>query len=77
MALDATGAHRAAPAFYVDHVGGSGVALFDAVCGRDMEGTGAKRVERLYTPDATTWVKIKNRVYSHAEGERISSMRGR
>jgi bifunctional non-homologous end joining protein LigD len=57
-----------APLLYVDHVIGEGVDLFRAVCERDLEGIVAKHAGGLYTPDATTWVKIKNRAYSQAEG---------
>ena len=47
---------------------GTGTALFQAVCERDMEGIVAKLANARYTPDATTWVKIKNRQYSQAVG---------
>jgi ATP-dependent DNA ligase len=33
-----------------------------------MEGIVAKQASARYTPDATTWVKIKNREYSQAVG---------
>ena len=33
-----------------------------------MEGVVAKLVSARYTPEATTWVKIKNRQYSQAVG---------
>jgi ATP-dependent DNA ligase len=50
----------------VDHVA-SGTKLFRAIC-VDMEGIVAKQAAGLYTPEATTWVKIKNRAYSQAVG---------
>jgi ATP-dependent DNA ligase len=56
------------PVLYVDHVAHSGVSLFEAVCANDLEGIVAKLAHGLYTPEATTWVKIKNRSYSQAEG---------
>jgi hypothetical protein len=34
----------------------------------DLEGIVAKQAAGLYTPEATTWVKIKNRAYSQAVG---------
>src|SRR5262249_20806232 len=34
----------------------------------NMEGIMAKLARDMYTPEATTWVKIKNRAYSQAEG---------
>jgi bifunctional non-homologous end joining protein LigD len=52
------------PVPYVDHVLGLGVALFRAACQQDLEGVVAKLANGLYTPEATTWVKIKNRDYS-------------
>jgi bifunctional non-homologous end joining protein LigD len=54
---------------YVDHVA-SGAELFQVICDRDMEGIGivAKQASARYTPEATTWVKIKNRAYSQAVG---------
>jgi ATP-dependent DNA ligase len=35
---------------------------------QDLEGIVAKLANGPYTPEATTWVKIKNRAYSQAEG---------
>jgi bifunctional non-homologous end joining protein LigD len=54
---------------YVEHVQ-SGVELYRVVCEMDMEGIVAKRVAGLYTPERTSWVKIKNRAYSQAAGRR-------
>jgi hypothetical protein len=39
-----------------------------SICDRDMEGIVAKQASARYTPEATTWVKIKNRQYSQAVG---------
>jgi len=39
-----------------------------SLCDRDMEGIVAKQANARYTPEATTWVKIKNRQYSQAIG---------
>src|SRR5215472_14244036 len=52
---------------YVQHFA-SGTDLFRVICERDMEGAVAKLVSAKYTPEATTWVKIKNRTYSQAVG---------
>ena len=52
---------------YVDDVA-SGPDLFRVICERDMEGVVAKQASARYTPEATTWVKIKNRQYSQALG---------
>jgi bifunctional non-homologous end joining protein LigD len=64
---------------YVDHIAGTGVELFRAVCEQDLEGIVAKRADAPYDPDAPTWVKIKNRMYSQAVGrhERFDRMRAR
>ena len=42
--------------------------LFQAACASDLEGVVAKLASGRYEPEATTWVKIKNRAYSQAEG---------
>jgi hypothetical protein len=52
------------------------VPSFRVVCDRDMEGIVAKQASARYTPEATTWVKIKNRQYSQAIGARIFSTAG-
>ena len=46
----------------------NGTELFQVICEQDMEGVVAKQATAKYTPDATTWVKIKNRHYSQAAG---------
>jgi len=56
------------PLLYVDHVAAEGVAMFQAACNGDLESIVAKLATGLYTPEATTWVKIKNPLYSQAEG---------
>ncbi|HWQ52962.1 MAG TPA: hypothetical protein VN442_04705 [Bryobacteraceae bacterium] len=60
----------ACPVLYVDHVAECGVDLFRAVCEQDMEGIVAKRADGLYTPEETSWVKIKNPRYSQNVGRR-------
>jgi ATP-dependent DNA ligase len=59
---------RPSALLYCDHVEMRGVELFERVCGLDLEGVVAKRKDRLYTPEETTWVKIKNPAYSQVEG---------
>jgi len=51
----------------VDHVASS-ADLFQVICDRDMEGVVAKQASARYTPEATTWVKIKNQHYGQAAG---------
>ena len=56
------------PVLYADHIERRGLDLFEAACGRDLEGIVAKLAAGRYEPATITWVKIKNRAYSHAEG---------
>jgi len=56
------------PLLFVDHVMERGTELYEAACARDLEGIVAKLANGSYTPEATTWVKIKNPEYSQAEG---------
>jgi len=58
---------RAQSVLYVEHVV-SGTELFRVICDSDTEGVVAKQAAAKYTPEATTWVKIKNRQYSQAIG---------
>src|SRR5262249_10408122 len=58
-------ARSARAILYVDHVS-SGTDLFRVICDRDIEGIVAKQASAAYTPEATTWVKIKNKHYSQA-----------
>jgi ATP-dependent DNA ligase len=51
----------------VEHVA-NGTDLFRVIGERDMEGIVAKQASARYTPEATSWVKIKNRQYSQAIG---------
>jgi ATP-dependent DNA ligase len=46
----------------------SGAELFRVICERDTEGIVSKEARAGYTPEATSWVKIKNREYSQAVG---------
>jgi hypothetical protein len=59
-----------ASVLYADAFDGKGSELYWAVCCMDLEGIVAKRKDGLYTPEATTWVKIKNPHYSQLEGRR-------
>jgi ATP-dependent DNA ligase len=56
------------PVLYADHFEARGVDLFQAACDHDLEGIVAKLAAGRYMRVATTWVKIKNRGYSQAEG---------
>jgi bifunctional non-homologous end joining protein LigD len=58
------------PLWYVDHVDGSGIALFERVCKLDLEGIVAKHKFGPYVEDReqSTWVKILNRNYSQKLG---------
>jgi len=52
---------------HVEHVA-RGMDFFRVICDRNMEGVVAKQASARYTPEATTWVKIKNSAYSQAIG---------
>jgi ATP-dependent DNA ligase len=56
----------------VEHVE-SGTDLFQAISEQDMEGVVAKQANARYTPEATTWVKIKNELTARRLGARTSS----
>jgi bifunctional non-homologous end joining protein LigD len=56
-----------ASVLYADHFDERGVDLFQAVSAMDLEGIVAKRKDGLYTPEETSWVKIKNPNYSQLE----------
>src|SRR5262252_7610242 len=60
---------------YVEHVA-TGTDLFRVICDRDMEGIVAKQASARYTPDSTSWIKIKNRQYSQAVGREDFSTAG-
>lgn len=46
----------------------NGSALYRLVCESDLEGIVAKRKDGLYTPEETSWVKIRNPQYSQIAG---------
>jgi bifunctional non-homologous end joining protein LigD len=53
---------------YAQHIEGAGKQFFKEVCARDLEGIVAKRKMGIYKDDGNSWLKIKNRAYSQAEG---------
>jgi bifunctional non-homologous end joining protein LigD len=53
---------------YAQHVETQGVAFFNEICSRDLEGIVAKRKLSAYKNNGTGWLKIKNPAYSQAEG---------
>jgi bifunctional non-homologous end joining protein LigD len=58
---------KARSVLYVEHVA-NGTDLFRVICEQDMEGIVATQASARYTPEATTWVKIRNLRYSQAVG---------
>ena len=60
----------ASPILYAECFDSTGTELYRAVCDMDLEGIVAKRKDGLYTPEETTWVKIRNPHYSQGEGRR-------
>ena len=55
---------------YADYIEGIGTEVFRTVCEMDLEGIVAKRRDGLYTPDETSWLKIRNTHYTQMEGRR-------
>jgi len=53
---------------YADHIEQFGKRFFQEICGRDLEGIVAKRKLSIYKNNGISWIKIKNRSYSQAEG---------
>jgi bifunctional non-homologous end joining protein LigD len=45
-----------------------GKQFFEQICARDLEGIVAKRKLGIYEDDGNTWLKLKNKNYSQAEG---------
>jgi ATP-dependent DNA ligase len=58
------------PILFADYFDGRGIELYREVCRMDLEGIVAKRKDGLYTPEETSWVKIRNPKYSQMEGRR-------
>jgi bifunctional non-homologous end joining protein LigD len=57
------------PVLYVNHVEGSGRALYNRVCEWDLEGIVGKWKHGAYSAgEKTSWVKVKNPGYSQAAG---------
>ena len=64
---------------YVDHVEANGNDFFSLACAEDLEGVVAKWKFGTYStdPQRTSWLKIKNPIYSQAEAEEsYSTSRG-
>ena len=59
---------RLAQLLYAGHIETQGVAFFEEICARDLEGIVAKRKQGVYRDDGKDWLKIKNPNYSQAEG---------
>jgi bifunctional non-homologous end joining protein LigD len=64
--------HSGSRVLYVDHIVGRGVDLFREACRRDLEGAVGKWRDGRYETDgvSTSWVKIKNPIYSQIVGRR-------
>jgi ATP-dependent DNA ligase len=54
-----------------------GKDFFAEICARDLEGIVAKRKLGIYKDDGNSWLKVKNRTYSQAEGRHELLTRGR
>jgi bifunctional non-homologous end joining protein LigD len=59
-----------APAWRTPTAFGDGEALWEAVCGYELEGVVAKRLSGRYLPGRRGWIKTKNRDYWRYDMER-------
>jgi hypothetical protein len=55
---------------YAQYIETQGVALFEEISKRDLEGVVAKRKHSIYKNNGTGLLEIKNLKYSQAEGRR-------
>jgi bifunctional non-homologous end joining protein LigD len=53
---------------YAQHIERDGKRFFAEICSCDLEGIVAKRKLGIYKDDGNSWLKVKNRSYSQAEG---------
>jgi bifunctional non-homologous end joining protein LigD len=60
---------RKSRVLYADYIEGRGVDFFRTVCEQNLEGIVAKRKGSVYS-SAGYWLKIKNPLYTQAEGRR-------
>jgi bifunctional non-homologous end joining protein LigD len=51
---------------YAHHILANGIALFEEICQRDLEGIILKRKSGVYKDDGKDWLKVKNPNYSRA-----------
>ena len=61
---------------YAQHIEQHGKGFFAEICARDLEGIVAKRKLGIYKDDGNSWLKVKNRTYSQAEGRHELLTRG-
>jgi bifunctional non-homologous end joining protein LigD len=62
---------------YAQHIEQHGKRFFEQICARDLEGIVAKRKLGIYKDDGNSWLKIKNKSYTQAEGRHELLMRKR
>jgi bifunctional non-homologous end joining protein LigD len=58
------------PAWHTPCAFDDGEALYEVVCGRELEGVVAKRLSSPYRPDGRSWVKTRNPSYWRVGEER-------
>jgi ATP-dependent DNA ligase len=71
------GSGKCARIIYAQHIERDGRRFFEMICARDLEGVVAKRKLSVYKDDGNSWLKIKNRTYSQAEGRHELMKRGK
>jgi|ERR1700722_9176404 bifunctional non-homologous end joining protein LigD len=57
-------------------VEGSGTALFNEICRRNLEGIVCKRKSSVYSKNRRAWPKVKNRNYTQAKDRQDSTQVG-
>ncbi len=64
---------------YVEHIAERGIEFYHAACEMHLEGIVAKLANAPYGKEPSTWIKVKNPLYSQAAGrrERFDRMRAR
>jgi bifunctional non-homologous end joining protein LigD len=63
---------------YAQHIETEGIAFFEEICARDLEGIVCKKKLSIYKSSGTGWLKVKNANYSQSKGRHdLFKARGR
>jgi bifunctional non-homologous end joining protein LigD len=53
---------------YAQHIQSQGIAFFEEICARDLEGIVCKRKRSIYKSNGIGWLKVKNANYTRSKG---------